>query len=435
MRIFWFRLRHRWSLWSPFLLSACAFVWRRLMFRTTFIAISGSVGKSTATAALGSVLSSHFSTNWSPGGKNHRQALAETILRTRFWHRFTVIEVGTRAPGALQRAAWMIAPDVVVMLRVLNMHSNAFPTLEEMAAEKAQLLSRLGKRGAAILNADDERVMRMQKLCRGPVRTFGLTAGSFVTASEVSSRWPRRLSFRATCGGESAWVETNLVGEHMVYSALGAQTAAVFCGVPLEKAAACFRDIQPVAGRMQPMYLPNGVTVLRDEYNSHLPTVEAGLEVLRSAEASRRIVILGDVLDAGRSERPRAHYLGAQAAQAADMAVFLGFQAKPAAKAAIAAGMRADSAFAFKTLPEAAAFLKSELRAGDLVLVQGWMGRHVERVILAQLGSISCWLERCSKMMLCEDCPELKLVTIQKEIDPEGESLVRHRGNLSPKGA
>jgi hypothetical protein len=80
--------------------------------------------------------------------------------------------------------------------------------------------------------------------------------------------------------------------------------------------------------------------------------------------------------------------------------------------AAVEAGMNRDSALAFRTLPDAANFLKSELRAGDLVLLQGWVERHVERAILAQLGSISCWLERCPKFMQCERCPELKLVRL-----------------------
>jgi UDP-N-acetylmuramoyl-tripeptide--D-alanyl-D-alanine ligase len=411
------RLRNRLSTFTPYLLSVCAFFWRRLMFRTTFIAVTGSVGKSTATAALASVLSSHFSVNASPVGKNNRAALAQTVLGTRFRHRFTVIEVGTRAPGALRRAAWMIDPDVVLMLRVLNIHSNVFPTLDDMAAEKAQLLSRLGKRGVAIFNADDPRVLAMRERCRGPVRTFGLAPGSFMTASEISSIWPRRLSFRAECEGESALVQTSLVGEHMVYAALGALATAVHCGVPLAKAAECFPSIQPVPGRMQPMHLPNGATVLRDEFNSTLPALEAALDVLRVAEVSRRIVVLGDVLDSGLSERPRFRQVGTLAAQAADMAIFLGDLGKPAAKAAIAAGMPAKSALHFKTLQEAADFLRLEFRAGDLVLIHGWAGRHIERVILAQLGTLGCWVERCPKMRRCEDCSELKLVSIQNAVD------------------
>src|SRR5436190_20175111 len=116
------RLVGRISLAGEYFLSALAFVWRRLMFRTTFVAITGSAGKSTATACLGTILSGHFRTNWDAGARNHRSILSRIVLRTRPWHRFTVIEVGTMVPGALRRAAWMIAPDIVVMLRVLPVH-------------------------------------------------------------------------------------------------------------------------------------------------------------------------------------------------------------------------------------------------------------------------------------------------------------------------
>jgi UDP-N-acetylmuramoyl-tripeptide--D-alanyl-D-alanine ligase len=414
-----FRLRQAYPIGIAYLLGACAFLWRRLMFRTTFIVIGGSVGKSTATACLGSILSAHYPTNWTPGGRNNRRILAATILRTRFRHRFTVIEVGTRAPGALQRAAWMIAPDIVVMLRVLNVHSNAFPTMEDMAAEKAQLLSRLGKRGLAILNADDPRVLAMGANCRGPVRTFGASPEAFVTASGVSSKWPRGLSFRVRCGQESSWVETNLVGTHMLTSALAALTAAVCCGVRLEQAGAGFQEIQPVPGRMQPMQLPNGVTVIRNEYMGSLPTFEAALEVMRDAETCRRIVIVGNVLDSGLSERGRYRHLGLQVARSADMGIFIGRSSGTAVNAAVGAGMNRDSARAFKSLPDAAGFLKLELRAGDLVLLHGWVERHLERAILAQLGSISCWVERCPKLIQCERCPELKLVRLPV---PESET-------------
>ncbi len=407
-----FRVRQAYPVAIAYLLSAGAFLWRRLMFRTTFIAIGGSVGKSTATACLGAILSAHHPTNWTAGGGNNRRILAETILRTRFRHRFTVIEVGTRAPGALRKAAWMIAPDIVVMLRVLNIHSNAFPAIEDMAAEKAHLLRRLGKRGMAILNADDPRVLAMGLHCRGPVRTFGTSPEAFVSGSDVSSKWPRRLSFRVRCGRESSSVDTNLVGEHMLNSALAALTAAVCCGVPLAQAADCFKEIQPVPGRMQPMDLPNGVTVLRNEYNGVLPTFEAALEVMRDAEGCRRIVIVGDVLDSALSERARFRHLGVQVARAADMGIFIGRSSRTSVSGAVEAGMCRDAALSFKTLPEAAIFLRSELRAGDLVLVHGWVGRHLERSILAQLGSISCWVERCTKMMQCEHCPELKLVRL-----------------------
>lgn len=398
------------AFFAEYFVSAAAFVWRRLMFRTTFIAITGSVGKSTATACLGTILSAHSPTNWRPGGPNTRTVFSRIVLGTRFWHRFTVIEVGTRAPGALRRAAWMIAPDVVVMLRVVNIHSNSFPTLDDMAAEKAQLLSRLGKKGAAVLYADDPRVLAMADGSPAQVRTFGTSAGSFAVADQVSAVWPQRLAFRVRCENQSARVETNFAGEHLLPSALAAIATAVHCGVPLEQAAAVIRNVQPVPGRMCPMFLPNGACIIRDDFNAALPTFLSALDFLGKAQASRRIVIVGDILDTGLTVRPRARDLGQRVAQAADMAVFLGREGRLAARSAVEAGMLKASVHTYEELVEASEFLKSELRSGDLVLSSGWQGRHIERVSLAQFGDIACWMERCPKVIPCEMCPELKLV-------------------------
>ncbi len=392
------------------MLSALAFLWRRVMFRTTFIAITGSVGKTSATACLGSILSAYAPTNWQPGGENNRATLSHLVLRTRFRHRFTVIEVGTRAPGALRRAAWMIAPDIAVVLRVLKVHSNAFPTIDDMAAEKAQLLSRLGRRGRAVLNADDPRVLAMADGCRAQVRTFGVSLASFLVADQVSAVWPRRLTFRARCGDLIGQVETNFPGAHLLPSVLAALTTAILCGVSLEQAAVVIKTVQPVAGRMDPVLLPNGAWVIRDDFNSTFPTLIAALEFLAQAQASRRIIVLGDVLDSGLTVRPRARQLGQRVAEAADLVVFLSEEGRVSARSAVESGMAEASVHCYRDLREAADFLKSELRPGDLVLTHGWQGRHIERAVLAQLGELACWKERCQKVLPCDRCPELKLV-------------------------
>jgi UDP-N-acetylmuramoyl-tripeptide--D-alanyl-D-alanine ligase len=402
------RLRERIALLSEYLVSAVAVVWRRLMFRTTFIAITGSAGKSTATACLGSILSAYAPTNWLPGGRNARPM--RIVLQTRFRHRFAVIEAGSNVPGTLRRAAWMIAPDIVVVLRVMKIHSNVFPTLEDVAVEKAQLLSRLGKRGTLVLNADDAGVLAMGDGCPARVRTFGVSPGSFVVADQVSGVWPQRLTFRVQCGNETAFFETNLPGEHLLSSVLAAVTTAICCGVPLKECAAAIKNVQPVLGRMYPMHLANGACIIRDEFNANLPSLTAGLDFLAAARVTRRIALVGDVLDTGLTVRPRARDLAARVAKAADMAVFLGRDGRLAAKVAVQAGMAEGSVHAYEDLRAAAEFLRSELRQGDLVLSSGWQGRHTERIILSQFGEIGCWVERCSIIRPCEMCDKLKFV-------------------------
>ncbi len=388
-------------------LSLLAFIWRRVMSRTKVIAVTGSVGKTTATRCLGTILSSQYPTNWSPNPGNARRTLAMNILRTRGRHKFTVIEVGTRRPGALWRASRMIDPDVAIVLMVKQQHSNNFPDLAAIAAEKEQLLRRLGPEGTAVINGDDPYVRAMAAKCRSRIVTFGLKPQSDIRASEVSARWPERLSFRVHMGNESIPVKTNLLGEHWVYSVLGALAAAVACGIDLKSAAMAMEMVQPVPGRMDPLELPNGATFVRDEWNSSMASLEAGLEMLGKARAARRILLLQDVLDSGLGTRPRFRELGRRAAAAADIVVFVGPFGSVGAKAAVAAGLNPASSKSFHGLQAASEFLRSELRRGDLVLLHGWPHLHLERICLALSGKVDCWKEWCWKNQPCDQCRHL----------------------------
>ncbi|MGD0015406.1 MAG: Mur ligase family protein [Bryobacteraceae bacterium] len=406
MRRAWYRyprVRFCYSL----ILSGLAFLWRRLMRRTTFIAVTGSVGKTTATECLAGVLSARFPTNATQHGDNGRGGVAATILRTRLQHRFTVIEVGTKKPGALKRAAWLIRPDVVVVLVVAGVHTDNFSTLEDIAREKSQLMSRLRPQGSAVLNGDDPRVAAMAARCRGKVLTFGRSPQFDVWASEVSSRWPGRLSFQVHRGAESRMVNTKLVGEHWITSALAALATALCCGMDLETAASALEQVEPSRGRMEPVLLPSGAQVLRDDVSTTLTSLAPALRVLERA-GTRRVLVLHDAYDSGLAFSPRMRHLGQMAARSADLAVFFGERSRWLAKVALGAGMKPGSAHHFPDPWGAAEFLKSELREGDLVLLRSCHPRHAERIYFAQLGTVGCLKPVCHKVILCDNCPELR---------------------------
>lgn len=403
--------------------SALAFLWRRMMFSTKFVAITGSYGKTTATECLGTILEVHFQTKWVKGGRNDRRGLATRVLGTKPWHKFTVIEVGTKLPGALWRASWMIDPDLAVVLAVGRMHTNYFADMDAIAAEKSQLLRRIQGSRIAILNGDDAYVKAMAGKCGGRVMTFGTSPENDLWADKVSSLWPARLSFRAHLGASSCVVHTNLIGEHWLSAVLGSLLAAHACGIRLEDAASALERAQPVMGRMQPVTIARGITFLRDEFNESLSTMDAALSVLANSSAPRRLVVLGDVYDGPQKQRERLDELGRRAARSADFAVFLGNKMRYAARAAVEAGMQQQNARAFGDLQEGADFLKSELRAGDLVLLRGYSQWHMERLYFAQIGTIRCWLRRCARVPSCDDCTRLGLETHDESpADEEGLS-------------
>ncbi len=389
-------------------LSALAFLWRRLMFRTTFIVVTGSYGKTMTTRGVAAILSSCFGTNSTRGANNSRIGLALSILRTRYSHSFTVLEVGTQRPGALKRAAWLIEPDVVVVLCVARAHTENFVSLDHIAVEKAQLLSRMRPDGVAILNGDDARVLSMAGRCPGRVRTFGQSAGFDVWASDVSSRWPSGLSFIVHADGQSLPVHTQFFGQHWVTTALAALSVALCCGVTLPNAVSALERAETYPGRVQPCLLPSGAVVLRDDYNWSIDSMLAALRVLRDAEARRRVLVIGDVEDSGQGAPDRHEALGQAAAESAELAVFFGEHSASTAKAALAVGMEPQNVHSFPTQREAGEFLKRVLGNGDLVLLRRSRRDHPERIYYAQFGTVECTKVECQEDCRCDECAELR---------------------------
>ncbi len=385
-----------------------AYVWRRLMVRTIVIAITGSVGKTTCKDCLAAVLTTVAETHKTLNNQNDDTGVPRTLLAMRPWHRFAVVEVGTGTPGQIKRSARMVRPDVAIVLSVARTHTNKFATLEDTAEEKSQLLRYLSRRGTAILNSDDARVRQMAQLCRSRVIRFGQTAGCDLVAERVESSWPDRLTFAVRAADDQARVQTQLVGTHWLSSVLAALAASRVCGVPLDAAVNALGTIPPVAGRMQPIALPNGAIMVRDEQNGSPDTFNAMVKVMREARASRRILVMSDLSDSKANPRRRQRDFGKLAAELTQLAVFVGDHGHHAARAAAHAGMDPAACHVIPSLKRAAEFLKTELRPGDLVFLKGRATDHLSRILLAQLGPIGCWAETCRIHRICDLCSKLQ---------------------------
>ena len=161
-------------------------------------------------------------------------------------------------------------------------------------------------------------------------------------------------------------------------------------------------------GRMQPVVLPGGAIIMRDEENGSPDTLDAMLQVLRNARAKRRGLIFSDQSDSRESPRRRLKTIGQLAAELCDLAVFVGAHAHHATRAAIDAGMQPACCREFATLREAAQWLKVSLAPGDLVFLKGRGTDHLSRILFAQFGNIGCWKASCGITRLCDVCDQLE---------------------------
>ena len=389
------------------LLFGLAALWRRLLFRTTFIAITGSVGKTTTKELLSDILAARARTFRSLGNQNYGFVLALNILRVRPWHRFAVMEVGIGKPGDMRRLAGILRPDVAVILAVARTHTAGFGDLDECAAEKALLLESLRPGGLAVLNGDDPRVAAMARSARFRACLAGTSPTFDLWADQVSSRWPNRLSFLAHAGGETCRIQTQQLGSHWLPAITAALSVAKHVGVPLEESAGVLRGSAPYTARLEPVPLPCGAVLVRDDYSASIDTFDASLKFLREAQAQRRILVFTDISDSGGNRHLRLRSLAAAVSAWLDVLILCGDEHVYGRRKAIEAGIPPESAHGFQTLQEAAHFLRSELRPGDLVLLKGRTTDHATRVFFALFGTVACRRAYCPKTMLCDGCWEL----------------------------
>lgn len=377
------------------------------MFRTVFIAVSGSFGKTAAKDCLVSALSVAGPTIGTEGNANGRAGIIRTILRVRPYHRYAVIEAGTEHPGNLWRASLLIRPDVAVILSVGRAHTKSLRTLEDVAAEKARLLRFLRRRGFAVLNRDDPYVAAIGARLKQRTVWFGAQPECDLRYSNASSAWPEALHLTAEWGGAAVEVRTSLIGTHRTASVAGALAAAAALGVPLARAGEALRRVQPYAARLAPAELPNGAVILRDEANGSIDSLRPALEVLRTARTDRRILILSDCSDWSKKPRERAQFFARAAKACADMAVFIGERSDYAVQYALKEGMPGQAVHGFLRWQDAATFLRQELRQGDVALLRGLNFEHLSRLYFSLIGTVECEKLRCARRRCCDDCPSL----------------------------
>jgi len=389
------------------LLSPLARMYRR-MLKTRVIAVVGSFGKSTTTRAIAAALgvpehSSMLSNSWS--------WIAFALFRIRPGQRHAVIEVGISKPGLMKGYARTVGPDVAVVTAIGSEHHVSLGTLEVTRAEKSWMLQVLPASGAAVLNGDDPNVMWMKEKTRARVVTFGFGAACDVRADQVRLDWPRGTCFRLTAFGEKREVAVRLLGRHMIYPILAAVAVSHVEGYALDPVLARLRELAPTPGRMDPVLLPNGVTVLRDDFKSTLETVHTALDVLAEVPAPRRVVLLGSVSEPPGPQRPIYQALGERVAKIASHLVLFHNEFEPYWSGARRGGMpRTAVTSAGRTARDAAEALSQVLHPGDVLLIKGRGPEKLDRVRLILQGRrVGCDIRYCSlRTQECEQCPMLE---------------------------
>jgi UDP-N-acetylmuramyl pentapeptide synthase len=217
-------------------------------------------------------------------------------------------------------------------------------------------------------------------------------------------------------------VRVRLIGRPGVYAALAAIAVALTERRPLDMTLRALETVMPTPGRLEPVALPGGAYLLRDDYKAPAETIEAALDVLAEIPATRRLAVLGAVSEPRGSQRAVYRQLGMRLGRIAVRAVLVGFDdVRSYRSGARAAGMPADRLTDVgPSVHRAAAAIGADLRPGDVVLVKGRDTQRLDRVGLLLAGRVvRCERVECHiRIVRCEQCSLL-------EAPPRGTGVTR----------
>jgi UDP-N-acetylmuramyl pentapeptide synthase len=391
----------------PFL-ARLAFVYRRTVIRKTrVITVVGSFGKSTTTCAILTTLGLRIHPR---STSNSYDRIARAILRIRHEDAHGVLEVGIDGPGQMATYASIIRPDITVVTSIGSEHNRSLKTLEITRAEKSEMVRMLPTSGLAVLNGDDPNVLWMKNCTSARVLTFGIDRTHDIFATNIKLDWPNGTKFNLHANGETHEVRSRLIGRHMVYAVLAAVAVSLAEGFSIDQAISALETLSPTPMRLEPILLPNGAYILRDEFKSSLETIEAALDVFKEIPAQRRIAVLGQVSEPPGSQGPIYRQIGETIAKIASYAIFIGGNYQRYAAGAARGGLPRDALInSGRSFHGAVDLLRMDLKRGDVVLIKGRDNQKLERVTLSLMGrKVSCDISFCDLKLRCELCPMLE---------------------------
>jgi UDP-N-acetylmuramoyl-tripeptide--D-alanyl-D-alanine ligase len=164
---------------------------------------------------------------------------------------------------------------------------------------------------------------------------------------------------------------------------LSATATALEMGVDLDAIVAAAAKLKPSSRRGAVLKLPKGVTVIDDSYNSSPSALQRSLDVIARSWATRRIAVVGEMLELGALSLA-LHQESGRAAAASRLWRLVtvgGDSARALGEAAIEAGMPRQSVIHFATSTDAAPAVSSMVTSGDVVLVKGSRGTRTDLVV------------------------------------------------------
>lgn len=274
----------------------------RSRFRYPVIGITGSNGKTIVKEWLHELLSDEYKIVRSPKSYNSQVGVPLSVLLMDTHFNLGIFEAGISKPGEMEKLAAIIQPEVGILTNIGDAHQENFRSKQQKTEEKLKLFRNVKK---LIFCADDEKTaFLVRQFCRQ--HQIEPVSWSFENREAA-------IQFKKTAENGFTHLET-LVGNNSFRFQIPFTDAS-----SLENACHCFaaihilskkpkeilprfKQLAPVAMRLEIKQGIGNCLLINDYYNSDLTSLSIALSVLHQQAKKghlKKLVILSDIQQTG----------------------------------------------------------------------------------------------------------------------------------------
>jgi UDP-N-acetylmuramoyl-tripeptide--D-alanyl-D-alanine ligase len=340
------------------------------------IGITGSYGKTSTKAILGSLLEAIEPTFWTPGSINTEMGITRQIRENlKRQQRLAIVEMGAYQIGSVAKLCRLTPPDAGLVTAVGVMHLERFGGIENIYKAKCELPQAIDPNGLLVCNGDNPGARKMAgEHAKATTILYGLEPelGHLDCWMSDIVATMDGTTFNLHWHNEVYAGFTKLLGVPMLSNLVGAFAMCCALGKNPEYVIAAIRSIEPANNRLNLRKNGDGF-ILDDSYNSNPIGFASALEVLEGLPGGRKILMTPGMVELGDLQAAENRQVALKAAEVCDLVIVVGDTNKQDLMTGLKeGGLSEDKILTFDNRDKALAHLMSKefKQPADMILIE-----------------------------------------------------------------
>ena len=348
-------------------------------FKIPFIAVTGSVGKTTTRDMVYSTISAKYNSLKNVGNLNNQFGVPLTLFNLNKEHECAVIEMGMSGFNEIEYLANIVNPQIGIISNIGYSHVEHLGSRDGIFKAKMEIATNFDENSLLIVNGDDDCLKTLKtKVLVYKLRTFGFDKDNDIYCESYEMD-EESINFVAVINGKKEELFIPTVGKHNIYNAMAAILVGLNLNMTIEEIKDGLKNFQCTKNRIN-IIKKDKLTIIDSVYNASIDSMSAALNILGRYE-NRRVAILGDMFEMGEFAEFGHRQVGKAALGNIDIMIAIGKDSEFIVKELKENNMNENNLYHFETKEEAIESLDNIIKDDDVILVKASRGMNLEKVV------------------------------------------------------